>query len=106
MQNPMALFDYLSVYRSIMTVNYYPQDIEFVVQDASEAVRPGCVAVFSSSDDGTDPADGLEIVFEIRKNRDAAEAISLVRRSVADKIGLLPARVVAIKEKTINKTTR
>ena len=44
--------------------NFYPQDIESTVQDASPAVRPGCVATFCSDDTG---ADGdLEVVFEIR----------------------------------------
>jgi acyl-CoA synthetase (AMP-forming)/AMP-acid ligase II len=47
--------------------NHYPQDVEFVVQEASSAVRPGCVAAFSnneSSDDGE-----LEIVFETKGPR-------------------------------------
>ena len=87
-------------------VNYYPQDVEYAVQDASAAVRPGCVAAFSSSDMG-DFSDGVEIVFEIRNARlkDADEVIQVVRSSITQRIGLAPSRIVAIKERTIPKTT-
>lgn len=86
-------------------VNYYPQDIEQVVEDASIAVRPGCVAVFSA--DETDHDGDICILFEIR-NAHSAAAMTVcqqVRTAVLSKIGLLPSRVVAIREKTIPKTT-
>jgi acyl-CoA synthetase (AMP-forming)/AMP-acid ligase II len=87
-------------------VNYYPQDIEHAVQEASPAVRPGCVAAFSSSDT-SDGAGGLEIVFEIRNqsSNNAADVIQKVRRSVIEIVGLVPFRIVAIKERSIPKTT-
>ncbi|CAN0270359.1 unnamed protein product, partial [Ectocarpus sp. 13 AM-2016] len=86
--------------------NIYPQDIEFVAQDASSLVRPGCIAVFSETELG----GGLEIVMEVRsvskKNAHAVtEALEAVRRSVMSESGLAPSRVVAIKERTIPKTT-
>ena len=73
-------------------VNYHPQDIENVVQDASEAVRPGCVAAFSSDETGEDGK--LEIVFEIRQSsvQDAKQVIETVRRDVLQFIGLMPNR--------------
>jgi len=87
-------------------VNDYPQDIEVRVQDhASPAVRPGCVAAFCFDDNG---ADGdLEVVFEIRNssNHQAADGVNTVRTSVMNGIGIVPTRVVAIKERTILKTT-
>ena len=59
-------------------VNHYPQDIEYAVQRASSAVRPGCVAAFSSNETG---ADGeLEVVFEIRveQERDSVNMLNVV----------------------------
>ena len=86
-------------------VNYYPQDIEFVVQGTSSAVRPGCVAAFSSDDAGGD--GDLEIIFEIRSTQmnEAENIVNAVYMGVMDKIGLIPSRIVAIKERTILKTT-
>jgi acyl-CoA synthetase (AMP-forming)/AMP-acid ligase II/acyl carrier protein len=86
-------------------VNYYPQDIEAVAQDASKDIRPGCVAAFASND--TDEDGSLEIVFEIRRSATANtnEILASVLRDVAQHIGLRPSRVVAIKERTIPKTT-
>jgi acyl-CoA synthetase (AMP-forming)/AMP-acid ligase II len=86
-------------------VNYYPQDIEFVVQEASDAVRPGCVAAFSMKE--VDSEDSIAIVFEIRRRSmsDAKAVCAVVREEVIQKIGLPVDRVVAIPEKTIPKTT-
>ena len=86
-------------------VNHYPQDIEHAVQGASLAVRPGCVAAFSSNDTGND--GDLEVVFEIRKEhaKNAAAIVSVIRTKIVEDIGLVPARVVAIRERSIHKTT-
>jgi acyl-CoA synthetase (AMP-forming)/AMP-acid ligase II len=86
-------------------VNYYPRDIETAIQTASTAVRPGCVAAFSSDDTGADGT--LEVVFEIRQEflRNAADIVSTVRMKIIEEIGIVPTRVVAIKERTILKTT-
>lgn len=86
-------------------VNYYPQDIEAAVQDASPAVRPGCVAAFSSNELSSDGI--LEIVFEIRQSseNDAADVIQAVRLNVHRKVGLSCSRIVAIRERAIPKTT-
>ena len=87
-------------------VNYYPQDIEAAVQDSSSAVRPGCIAAFSSDDAGDDQG-ALEIVFELRDThkKDAVDVTHAVRMHVFEKIGLMPTVVVAVKERTILKTT-
>lgn len=69
-------------------------------------MRPGCVAAFSS-DDVANPS--LEVVFEVKKSHkdegEAAEVARTVRRAVLEELGVMPSRVVAIKEKTIPKTT-
>ena len=86
-------------------VNYYPQDIEAAVQDSSTAVRPGCIAAFSSDDAGDEGT--LEIVFELRDThkKDAVDVARTVRTHVFEKIGLMPTVVVAVKERSILKTT-
>ena len=44
--------------------NHYPQDIEFTVEKAHPAIRPGCTAAFSVD---TDEGEQLVIVTEVRK---------------------------------------
>ncbi|CAN0052205.1 unnamed protein product, partial [Ectocarpus fasciculatus] len=85
--------------------NLYPQDVEFAVQEASSIVRPGCVAAFSTTELGGE----LEVVLEVRKSAEGdpdglCEGLEAVRRAIAAE-GCYPSRVVAIKEKTIPKTT-
>ena len=67
-------------------VNYYPQDIEHVVQDASAAVWPGCVVAFSSDDSGKDGQ--LEIVFEIQSNKkdEARQVCKEVKNAVIQQL--------------------
>ncbi|CAB9525145.1 deoxyerythronolide-B synthase EryA1, modules 1 and 2 [Seminavis robusta] len=86
--------------------NYYPQDVEAAVQEASPAVRPGCLAAFSSSETA-DAGAALEVVFEIRNNmlHDLADVVETVRRSIIASTKLSPHRVVAIRERSIPKTT-
>lgn len=49
----------------VNSVNYYPQDIEHAVEEASSAIRAGCVAAFASNELEND--GNLEVVFEIDK---------------------------------------
>jgi acyl-CoA synthetase (AMP-forming)/AMP-acid ligase II len=86
-------------------VNYNPQYIEAAAQDASETVRPGCVATFSSDD--TDEDGEVEVVFEIRtiSIADVEAVAKAVRVEVSQQIGVTPTRVVTITEKSIPKTT-
>ncbi|CAB9525934.1 MSMEG_5435/MSMEI_5285 [Seminavis robusta] len=86
-------------------VNYYPQDIELVVQSC-HGVRPGCVAAFSSDDSGE--GDGLlEVVFEIRNaNKMTAQALcEAIKSVVIQDIGIVPSKIVALEERSIAKTT-
>ena len=89
----------------IRGANHYPQDIEYTVQDASEAVRPGCIAAFSSDETGKDGQ--LEVVFEIRSNhaKEAHAVCQKVKNMIVQQVGLMPSRIVAIQERTIAKTT-
>lgn len=82
-----------------------PQDIELAAQEASQGVRPGCVAAFPLDDTGA--SGGVGVVFEIRSSSIGAveEAVEEVYVGVFQATGLKPVRVVAIKERTIPKTT-
>jgi acyl-CoA synthetase (AMP-forming)/AMP-acid ligase II len=84
-------------------VNYYPQDIEYVVQEASMEVKGGCVAAFSADEMAKDGS--LEIVFEVRsKNADYESLCSKVGSDVREKIGHSPSKIVILGE-NIPKTT-
>lgn len=85
--------------------NQVPQDIEYVVQDASPFIRPGCVAAFSANE--TDNDGTIEVVFEVRpEGKDqAGDICRAVRSLVAQNIGIAPSRIVAIQQRTIPKTT-
>ena len=85
--------------------NYYPQDIESEVQNASQGVRPGCVAAFSRDERGAE--EELEIVFEIRKSHEMRcdEVVMAVHNAITQVVRLSPSRIVAIKERRILKTT-
>ena len=84
--------------------NYYPEDVELAITDACPEVRPGCVAAFSVEEGG---AEVLVVVFEIRAaaEKSAAAVCRAARTAAASDAGLAPGRVVAVKEKTIPKTT-
>ena len=86
-------------------VNYYPQDIEYAVQDASPSVRPGCIAAFAASE--VDNEADVQIVFEIRKasEKDAQAVVNQVKLEIMKATGLPLRRVVAIAERSIPKTT-
>jgi len=86
-------------------VNYYPQDIEHVIENSTSAVRPGCIAAFSASE--TDGDGELEVVFEIREThkQQCINVVNMVRAAIIEQIGLVPSRIVAIKERSILKTT-
>eukprot|EP00752_Nemacystus_decipiens_P017698 g15868.t1 len=83
------------------------EDIEFAAQDASPLVRPGCIAAFSEEELGGD----LQIVLELRKSSSKDDgdeilgALEAVRRNVMKESGLCASIVVAVKERTIPKTT-
>ncbi|CAM9593565.1 unnamed protein product, partial [Chrysoparadoxa australica] len=85
--------------------NIYPQDVEFAAQEASPAVRPGCVAAFSANDEHG--VDELEVVFEIRAAHEeqAVAVIQGVHASVLAACGAGASRLTAIRERTIPKTT-
>ncbi len=80
--------------------NYAPEDLEWAAATVP-GVRAGRVVAFSPSE-----AEGqVIVVVEPRAGADPSELPVLVRRAVADQVGLTPKRVVLVDPDTIPKTT-
>ncbi|WP_333299216.1 AMP-binding protein [Microcoleus sp. AT13-A6] len=86
--------------------NYYPQDIEWVVEKSHEALRPNYRAGFSIEVDGVEQ---LVIVFEVErqksKNLNVDEVVSAIRNAVAEHYELPVYAVVLLKRGSIPKTS-
>jgi len=80
--------------------NYYPQDIEAIVEE-DRAVRKGCVAAFGADADGS---GGIVVVAELRNggSRPDTEAI---HRTVRQRLGVAVDLFLFIPKRTIPKTS-
>ncbi|KAJ8613010.1 hypothetical protein CTAYLR_004055 [Chrysophaeum taylorii] len=88
--------------------NYYPEDCEIAADKATAGVgRPGCIAAFAIENLEDNGEETLALVFEVYEHTEleAADAAQRAASAVFRDVGLNPARVVAIKEKSIPKTT-
>jgi len=86
--------------------NYFPQDIELVVETSDEALKPGGGAVFSIEHEGQ---ERIVVVQEIKrthlKNADAPALIKAIRQQVARECELNVFDVCLLKPTTLLKTT-
>lgn len=86
--------------------NYYPQDIELIVQESHEALETHSGAAFAI-DDGQE--EKLVLVQEINRNYlrsvDTKELINLIRKTVAQEFDVVPSRIVLIKPLSLPKTS-
>lgn len=95
--------------------NYYPQDIERVVEAAHPALRPGCGAAFAL---GGSAGEGLVVMQEIRvareadagaappgRSREGEEALQAIRRGLAREIRLSPDHILVLPPGTVPKTS-
>ena len=86
--------------------NYYPQDIELIIQESHEALEPHSGAAFAI-DDGQE--EKLVIVQEINRNYlrtvDTKELINLIRKTVAQEFDVVPSQIVLIKPLSLPKTS-
>ncbi|MEH1934231.1 MAG: AMP-binding protein [Nostoc sp.] len=86
--------------------NYYPQDIEWVVEKSHGALRPGCGAAFAIEVDGVEQ---LVIAFEVErgvsKNLNVDEVVGAIRNAVAEHYELPVYGVVLLKRGSILKTS-
>src|SRR5947209_1437524 len=88
----------------IRGLNHYPQDIEWTVERAHTALRPGCGAAFSVEAGGE---ERLVIVQEIdtRRGADPSQVIEAIREAVASEHELQTYAVALIKPGRIPKTS-
>ncbi len=83
--------------------NYYPQDIETLVENCHSKIRFGRVAAFSFLDD---IKENLCIVAEYKGKKEAAsEVFNAVRLAISQSIGIKAAEILLVKAKTLPFTT-
>ena len=86
--------------------NYYPQDLEFTVNNAHEAIRPSCGAAFAVDLDG---AEKLVITYEVKRTHvrklDTATVTKAIRTAVLQNHELNPYAIVLLKTASVPKTS-
>lgn len=82
--------------------NYFPQDIEEVIEQADKNIRPGCLAAFSIT--GT-LSEELIVVAEVNdETADLKKLRETVDRALWEQFSLVPQQILFMKPKTIFKT--
>ena len=81
-------------------LNYYPQDIEALVEE-DPRVRKGCVAAFACEGDG---CETLVVVAEL-KNPDHVPDVRALNRRLLEGLGIAAASFAFIEARTIPKTS-
>ena len=84
----------------IRGVNYYPHDIETIVESASAKIRTGGVAAFNGEEEG----ETLVVLAEIRSPRDLPDAAEIAR-AIRIQYNIAPHAIVFVPPRTIVKTT-
>lgn len=85
----------------IRGVNYYPQDIEAIVEASSPRIRKGCVAAFSVEDNG----EALVVVAEV-KSKHSLPDFEVIARAIRKQYYIEPHCIVLVHgPRTIPRTT-
>lgn len=86
--------------------NYYPQDIELTVEQAHEAIRPGCGAAFAVEVEGEEK---LVITYEVQRTYvrklDVAAVTKAIRTAILQNHELNPYAIVLLKTASVPKTS-
>jgi acyl-CoA synthetase (AMP-forming)/AMP-acid ligase II len=86
--------------------NYFPQDIELIVEQSHESLKPGGGAAFSIEHDGR---ERIVIVHEIKRTHlktiNAQDIIKVIRQRIASECELNVFDVCLLKPTTLLKTT-
>jgi len=88
----------------IRGVNYYPQDIERVVERCHPSLRPGCGAAFSIDVNGEEQLVVAHEV-EFRENPDIHQVAAAMQRTIAEEFEVQLYGLVLIKPGHIPKTS-
>ncbi|MEG5048077.1 AMP-binding protein [Microcoleus sp. B4-C1] len=86
--------------------NYYPQDIEWVVEKSHPALRPNYGAAFAIEVDGVEQlVIAIEVERQKSKNLNVDEVVGAIRNAVAEHYELPVYGVVLLKRGSIPKTS-
>ncbi|WP_432743124.1 amino acid adenylation domain-containing protein [Methylobacter sp. G7] len=86
--------------------NYYPHDLEYAIEAATDALNPGCAAAFAvSGDDG----EKLVVLAELKRNRlrqpDYRTEFVAIRTRLVEECGIQADTVMLLKPGAILKTS-
>ncbi len=81
--------------------NYYPQDIENIVEDVSDLIRKSCVAAFEIDENGT-PA--MAVVAEVKSRRAIPDPLDLIA-AIRTYANLDPASITIVAARSLPKTS-
>ncbi|MDX2180594.1 MAG: thioester reductase domain-containing protein [Bryobacteraceae bacterium] len=81
--------------------NYYPQDVETIVEESSEAIRKTCVAAFEINEDSS---PGLAVVAEVKSVREVPDPLEIVA-AIRKYLNVEAACVALIAPRAIPKTS-
>jgi thioester reductase-like protein len=84
----------------IRGVNYYPQDIETIVEAASPKIRTGCVVAFDAGEEG----ESLVVLAEVKRGGDLPDPAEIAR-AIRKQYYVLPHTIAFVPHKAIPKTT-
>jgi len=84
----------------IRGVNYYPQDIETIVETSSPRIRPGCVAAFNADEAG----ESLVVLCGVKNPADLPDAAAIAR-AIRTQYYVEPDVIALVPHKAIPKTT-
>lgn len=86
--------------------NIYPQDVELVVEQAHEALRPGCGAAFSITRHNVEQ---LVVVQEVKRTHlrslTVDEVITAVRRAIHHEFDIQPYAILLLQTGAVQKTS-
>jgi len=85
--------------------NYYPDDIENIIQSSSEQLRKGCGAVFSVELSGSEK---LVVVQELNNKLEIDEReklVDIISKKISDHYKIVPYEIILEKRAALPKTT-
>ncbi|MCK9202596.1 MAG: amino acid adenylation domain-containing protein, partial [Gallionella sp.] len=86
--------------------NYYPHDLEYVVEAATDAVNPGCAAAFAVNGDS---GEKLVVLAELKRNRlrqpGYKAEFAAIRTRLVEECGIQADTVMLLKPGSILKTS-
>ena len=84
----------------IRGVNYYPQDIEAIVESASKKIRAGRTVAFDAGEEG----EGLVVLVEVKDPADLPDPVEIAR-AIRTQYYVEPHAIVFVPHRAIPKTT-